>query len=792
MARSPIDCRVPLAWARGGVARCVRLAVWISVVFPAWPAARCGEEPPAARKLVSAENRAAPQVGVRRVTFRVGQREIEVVTLDTDVEVDVRRGGQQLRIRDVRTGETFEIETARMRVALPGRRNGVRLSGDGLTLTRGEQPIVQIRPVIEPSPAAPARSAAPPLAAEPSVDRPFQSREFVGHTDVVAAASFSPDGRLLATGSHDGMVAVWAIATAKEIMRFSGHGNQVYAVQFSPDGRYLATAGMAGGICLRDARTWQEIRSFPQDDWVYGLTFSPHSDQLLSAGKSPMVRLWDVATGGEVRSFRQPMDSVRCVAISPDGRSALATGAYGPDTPTGPLLRVWDLQSGKTLFEFNPGIRTALQNAVFTADSKSVLAEDPASAHHPCVWDISTGRKTHEMTLLFIATVAISPDGRRAVAASSEGPLHLLDTDTWRLMAGFGGRKQSRGVLAFSPDGRYLVAGGEKAARLYRLPQLPDAPKQSPAEVRRFLHDSYVYCAKFSPEGKRVLSGGFDLTLRLWDIATGQELRKFQGDKAWHEVKAIAWSPDGRFVLVGAGGSHRSGRLSLWDVAQWKEVHWLEGLDDVVTCVAMSADGRRALAGTVSGSVRCWDIGDGREVSRFDPPVREARSVTFAPDGRSAAFAGGATIASGIPAAGADGRAVRLWEVATGREVARLEGHTALAHTVQFTLGGRHVVSAANDRTIRIWEASTGRLVRTIQSPDPIERAAFSSDERLALTAGRDHPILVWDLDAGRVIGQWAGHDGEVTSLDISAAGRHALSSGYDQTVRVWAVPEKR
>jgi len=135
---------------------------------------------------------------------------------------------------------------------------------------------------------------------------------------------------------------------------------------------------------------------------------------------------------------------------------------------------------------------------------------------------------------------------------------------------------------------------------------------------------------------------------------------------------------------------------------------------------------------------------------------------------------------------------VRLWDVATGRELARLEGHTAIAHTVQFTLGGRHVVSAANDRTIRIWEVSSRRLVRTIQSPDPIERAALSSDERLALTANRDHPILVWDLDAGRVIGQWAGHDGEVTSLDISADGRHALSSGYDQTVRVWAVPEKR
>jgi WD40 repeat protein len=345
-------------------------------------------------------------------------------------------------------------------------------------------------------------------------------------------------------------------------------------------------------------------------------------------------------------------------------------------------------------------------------------------------------------------------------------------------------------TLVFSPDSRSILAGRGKTLHLYRVPDVRSAAKRTRDQWILLGHQEPVRCAKFSPDGRRILSAGSALSLHLWDATTGHELRNFEGDKAWHTVNAIAWSPDGKLALLGAGQYQRSARLSLWDVEEWKEIRTFEGLEDIVRCVAVSADGRRALSGSSSGSVRCWDVGDGREISRFDPPVREARCVALAPDGRLGAFAGGAMTPPGLPGASTEGHVLRLFDVATGREIRRLEGHAAPAHTVRFTLGGRHVVSAALDKTIRIWEAGTGRLVRTIQSPEPVERAAFSPDERLALTSGGDNPVLLWDLDAGQVTGRFAGHDRGITGLDISADGRSALSSGEDGTVRVWALSE--
>src|SRR5207245_836997 len=180
-------------------------------------------------------------------------------------------------------------------------------------------------------------------------------------------------------------------------------------------------------------------------------------------------------------------------------------------------------------------------------------------------------------------------------------------------------------------------------------------------EVRRFQgHTGEVACVAFSPDGKRALSGAAkrqysihasrekkeetlqkeDNTVRLWDVETGKELRRFEGHRSF--VVAVAFSPDGRRALS-AGMVQTPPDQSatwLWDVASGKELHRFHELGGHISSVAFSPDGRQILSGGWSETVRLWDVESGRELHRFETPAM-VHSVAFSPDGRRALSASG-------------------------------------------------------------------------------------------------------------------------------------------------------
>ena len=191
------------------------------------------------------------------------------------------------------------------------------------------------------------------------------------------------------------------------------------------------------------------------------------------------------------------------------------------------------------------------------------------------------------------------------------------------------------------------------------------------AELKHTLkHKSSAYCVRFSPDNTRVLTASFDLTFRLWDLATGKELKKFQGKKAYDFIRDVAWTPDGKHVLLAAGQYKGTQRLTLWDVRKWRKTHQLYGHDYPVCRVAISGDGRTAVSGGWHPNVYIWDIEHGFRKKRYRPavgqtnllnnyqPDGEARSVDIAPDGKRALWAGGSFHYQ-----------LRLFDLKTGRPI---------------------------------------------------------------------------------------------------------------------------
>lgn len=732
-----------------------------------------------------------------------------VVIRDESTDVTVENGGRQLTIRDRRTGQEFRVDTQAFALLLGGQTNRIALQGDRFTLERDGRTVAEIRRKAVPTAAAPSSETPPttslPAATSPAIptplprtsepvvsDEPGEVRQFRGHTQRVTGVAFSPDGRLAASASWDGSLRLWDVATGQERRRLGDNLGQLGGVAFSPDGRYLGVL-RGSDVTVWEVESGQQLSRFKSETHFpssAGLAFLRDGSRVMTGGRGGLVRLWDVVDGDQVGTFKVPMEIITGVAVSADGRRALATGGYfnNSDTRLGPLLSVWDMETKEVLFELKPEVRTVLYGGVFTADGKSVVAEDIADRHQLARWDIASGRRM----LVFpdntsVRALAISPDGRHVLSGGSSGRVILSDVETGLVVRSFRGHDRGVNAVAFSADGRYAISGGDdNIVRLWRLPETAGetAPEAEPVlrEVRQFRHDNYVYCVAFSPDGNRALSSGFDTTLRLWDISSGEELKKFKGDSAGFMLNDIAWLPDGRWALLGGGQSRQTGRLTLWDVESWSEARPLAERGSVIATVAVSHDGRHGLSGDTEGEVRRWELPSGRELGRYTPGTRDARTVAISPDGRRAVYAGGYE----------DFR-VRVWEVESGHELSLLTGHTAQVNCAMFHPDDNtRVVSAGNDQTIRVWDLTTGRAISTLRASAPIACLDITSNGRYVLSGSRDGSVQKWNLESGKAEGAFRGHSERVTDIDVSPDGRHVLSASYDKTVRLLELPEER
>jgi len=206
----------------------------------------------------------------------------------------------------------------------------------------------------------------------------------------------------------------------------------------------------------------------------------------------------------------------------------------------------------------------------------------------------------------------------------------------------------------------------------------------------------------------------------------------------------------------------------------------LEGHTDWVSCVAFSPGGRLFASGSRDHTLRVWDVATGRERARLAGHYSWVMSVAFSPDGK--------TLASG-----SYDRTVRIWDLAHGREQVQLRGRSARVLSVAFSPDGQLLASGFHDGTIRVWEVASGR--RRLQQKGHlslVHGVAFSPDGQLLVSGGNDRRVRIWETARGRERMQLRGHTGYVLSVAFSPDGQRVASGSVDRTVRVWQVETGR
>jgi WD40 repeat protein len=661
-----------------------------------------------------------------------------------------------------------------------------------------------------------------------------QDWKLKGHDGPINSVAFNKDGTVLASGSSDGTVRLWQTSTGSEIATLTGHVSPVQGVAFVPEQEVLIsvsgdplTPGVDNSILIWDPVRLRQIGKLdtkPDPKYklhnpILSVAVSSNGRWIAAGATDNVVRIWDASNLSSIAQLTGHETSVSSLSFSPT-EGILASGSKViSGISGGGTIRLWDIPSGKEIAQLH-GHTDTISGLAFGPDGTTLASV--SSDGELRLWNVSSQSEITRLDGLQKAVlgrkIAFSPDGQLLATGTEDGTIHVLNSadgrELWRTrghafavediafaptehqlatmtrfdlklwdldkktdVAIFSAEDGELTCMAISPNGQLLAVGHEASPSAEMTEGTAFVLSLPSGEVLASLaHTAGLRSIAFDPSSSLIATGSTDGLLSLWNAETGDHL--FTLSSHTRPVYALAFSPDGKTLASAAGydlGGMEHLESAIFDTLlstgfdKLSTDELAEGYAELEEHIASTspkdADG-------ADYAIRLWNIETRSESARLTGHEDAIKGIAFSPDGAM------------LATASLDGT-TRLWSLPERTEIARIQSDQEHFEDVAFNPGGYFFATSSD--FLRLWKTPFSEQLAP-QHDESILSIAVSDGNDFIASGGEDKYIRLWNRSSLEFTTEFAGHDGAIETLAFSQDGRILASGSRDSTVRIWDV----
>ncbi len=522
-----------------------------------------------------------------------------------------------------------------------------------------------------------------------------------GHSEPISAIAFSPNGRLIASGGGErqgsGTLKLWDVFSGAEIRSFDV-SNKISSLFFSKDGKMLISGGYYQEVMFWDIKTGELLKTIESPFYAIDTIYlSPDNKTLLVGGIGTAI--YNFETGQEI--FKAELTNNNMMIVSSDGKYLA-----GKDSPENNKIMIFDIVKKIKLRPIT-GLSDEVCSFAFSENSR-ILAVGSCKNNNVKLLDVITGTilKIYKTTSQ-ISSIYFSPERKSLIGIGVDNrETYLWDISSSQKIISYETNRENN-LSSFSFDGKkFATINIDNKIGVWDI----ESKKES---VKLTSHSSKNWSVASSKNGEQLVIGTQDGMLKLWDVKKGIVLNTF--GKHSENVYSVAFSKDENFIASGSG-AYIDGvnEVKIWDIATGKEIKTLKESDynESVFSVSFSEDGKLLASGEgsefYSSKIRIWNIATGKSMKTLTGHSAPVEALSFSPDGK-------------LLASGGRDNVIKLWNVSTGDELKTIEGNTDWIMSLVFSPDGTVLASYSIDHKLKYWQIESGKELFNESTPEWIK-----------------------------------------------------------------------